>query len=332
MQLGSLKVFCDVARHRSFSQAAVANDITQSAASQIVSQLEKHMEAKLVDRSTRPLQLTTLGQTFYEGCKSLLQQYEELEAQIRHAELDVAGTVNVAAIYSVGFGDLGQIARRFAEVHPRAHVHVDYAHPDQVYQRVHEGTADLGLVSFPRKDAMLSVLPWREEPMVLACAPQHPLARLEEVRPRNLDGQAYVHFDRSLTIRRKVDRFLREQRVRVRIECEMDSIENIKDAVSNNAGVALLPEPTLQREVRAGTLVARPLTDVVFVRPLGIVHRRGHWLSGAARALLELLQAEEAVAQRASTGPHHEAFRRAEPAGNGHARESQARNSRRNGR
>ncbi|MFO0863151.1 MAG: LysR family transcriptional regulator [Gemmataceae bacterium] len=44
MQLGSLKVFCDVARHRSFSLAAAANDITQSAASQIVSQLEKHME------------------------------------------------------------------------------------------------------------------------------------------------------------------------------------------------------------------------------------------------------------------------------------------------
>jgi len=327
MQLGSLKVFCDVARQRSFSQAAAANDITQSAASQIVNQLEKHMAVKLIDRSTRPLQLTSLGQTFYEGCKSLLQQYEELEAQIRHAELEVAGTVNVAAIYSVGFGDLGQITRRFSEMHPRAHVHVDYLHPDQVYQRVHEGTADLGLVSFPRKDAMLSVLPWREEPMVLACSPQHPLARLEEIRPRNLDGQAYVHFDRTLTIRRKVDHFLRAQRVRVRIECEMDSIENIKDAVLNNAGVALLPEPTLHREVRAGTLVAKPLADCEFVRPLGIVHRRGHWLNAAARALLELLRAEDAAASRASKGPHHEHFRRAQPAtnGNGHAKRSRSR-------
>lgn len=252
MQLGALKVFCDVARHRSFSQAAAANDITQSAASQIVSQLEKHMATKLVDRSTRPLQLTSLGQTFYEGCKSVLEQYAELEAQIRRAELEVAGPVTVAAIYSVGFGDLGQTTRRFSELHPKSSVHVDYLHPDQVYQRVHDGMADLGLVSFPRKDATLSVLPWREEPMVLACAPQHPLARLEEIRPRNLDGQAYVHFDRSLTIRRKVDHFLRAQRVRVRIECEMDSIENIKDAVSNQAGVALLPEPTLRAKFGPG--------------------------------------------------------------------------------
>ncbi|MEI7686642.1 MAG: LysR family transcriptional regulator, partial [Planctomycetota bacterium] len=44
MQLGSLKVFCDVARHRSFSQAAQANEITQSAVSHIVSQLERRMD------------------------------------------------------------------------------------------------------------------------------------------------------------------------------------------------------------------------------------------------------------------------------------------------
>jgi len=43
MQFESLKVFCDVARQRSFSQAAQANDVTQSAASQIVSQLERRM-------------------------------------------------------------------------------------------------------------------------------------------------------------------------------------------------------------------------------------------------------------------------------------------------
>ena len=110
MHLTSLKVFCDVVRHRSFSQAAQANDITQSAASQIVSQLEneKHLNVQLIDRSTRPLTLTPLGQTFYEGAKSLLEQYRELEASIRNAQAQIAGTVQVAAIYSVGLGDMGQ--------------------------------------------------------------------------------------------------------------------------------------------------------------------------------------------------------------------------------
>src|SRR5262249_2576274 len=113
MHLGALKVFCDVARCRSFSQAGQANDITQSAVSRIVSRLEKGGQAQPVDRSRPPLQLTVLGQTFYEGCKTLLDQYAELEAGIRSAQGEIAGTVQVAAIYSVGLRDMGQHVQRF---------------------------------------------------------------------------------------------------------------------------------------------------------------------------------------------------------------------------
>src|SRR5438445_12752237 len=107
MHLGALKVFCDVARCRSFSQAGQANDITQSAVSQIVSQLEKRMQVRLVDRSRRPLQLTVLGQTFYEGCKALLDQYAELEARIRSAQEETDGTVQVSAVYYDRRGVIG---------------------------------------------------------------------------------------------------------------------------------------------------------------------------------------------------------------------------------
>src|SRR3954447_1926509 len=112
MQIEALKVFCDVARHRSFSLAAQANRVTQSAASQVVSQLEKRMGgAQLIDRSTRPLQLTPLGQRYYEGCRELLDQYMELELSIRSAGAQLAGTVQVAAIYSV-LTDMEQYVHR----------------------------------------------------------------------------------------------------------------------------------------------------------------------------------------------------------------------------
>jgi DNA-binding transcriptional LysR family regulator len=302
MHLAALKVFCDVARCRSFSQAGQANDITQSAVSQIVSQLEKRVQTQLVDRSRRPLQLTALGQTFYEGCKALLEQYTELEAGIRSAQAEIAGTVQVAAIYSVGLGDMGQYVQRFVADWPQAQVHIDYLHPDRVYERVREGTADLGLVSFPRKSSKLEALPWREEKMVLACAPSHPLARQTAVRVQEMAGQNYVHFDRKLVIRRQVDRFLKERGVGVEVVLEFDSIENIKQAVSIGAGVALLPEPTLRREVKARALVALPLLDSSFTRPLGIIHRRRQRLSAAARRFLDLIL-EDNTAATSRNGP-----------------------------
>src|SRR5271165_4360625 len=98
MQLEFLQVFCDVARCRSFSQAAAANKLSQSAVSQIVLQLERRLGVQFIDRSTRPLQLTSLGQVYYEGCRELVEQYRELEAAIRHAQTQIDATVQVAAI------------------------------------------------------------------------------------------------------------------------------------------------------------------------------------------------------------------------------------------
>jgi DNA-binding transcriptional LysR family regulator len=303
MQFEALKVFCDVARCRSFSQAASANNLSQSAVSQIVLMLERRMGVQLINRATRPLQLTPLGQIYYEGCKGLVERYQELEAAVRQRQAEVDATIQVAAIYSVGLGDMGQHVGRYESLHPGTKVHIEYLHPDRVYERVLNQTADLGLVSFPRRSRDLLLLPWRDEPMVLACSPHHPLAALRSVKPAQLAGEKFVGFDRELTIRREVDRFLREQEVSVEAVMEFDNIENIKKAVEIGAGVALLPEPTFRREVEAGTLAAIPLGGCRLVRPLGIIYSRHHRLNTTILRFIDLLrEGDEAGSAHAANG------------------------------
>jgi len=291
MQLEALKIYCDVARQRSFSQAALSNDVTQSAVSQIIAQLEKRLGARLIDRSVRPLELTAAGQTYYEGCKELLERYADLEAAIRAGQPEeLAATVQVAAIYSVGLRDMSQYVDHFHAVAPDSTVHIEYLHPDQVYQKVLNGTADLGLVSFPRATRKLAALPWREEEMVLTCAPSHPLARARRVLPDDLKFARFVHFEKGLAIRREIDRFLKDNNVSVEVVMEFDNIENIKRAVETGAGVALLPFPTVSRELEAGTLAAVRLGNCRFVRPLAIIHRRHPRPGAAAQRFMELLR------------------------------------------
>jgi DNA-binding transcriptional LysR family regulator len=179
-------------------------------------------------------------------------------------------------------------------------VQVEYLHPDRVYEKVLEGTADFGLVSFPRKGRELVVLPWRDEEMVLACDPRHPLARCKSVKPLQLAGEKFVGFDKDLVIRRQVDRYLREHNVAVEVAMEFDNIENIKKAVEIRAGVAILPEPTLRREVADGSLVAVPLAGGRLTRPLGIIYRRQHKLHFATVKFMELLRQEART-----NGVHH---------------------------
>jgi DNA-binding transcriptional LysR family regulator len=296
MQIESLRVFCDIARFRSFSQAAQANFMSQSAASQIVHQLEERLKVQLINRSTRPLQLTELGKRYYEGCKGLIEQYAELEASIRQAQTQLAASVQVAAIYSVGLGDMGQYVERFQAQHPQAQIRIDYLHPDRVYEQVLDGTADFGLVSFPHRSRELTTLPWRDEEMVLACSSTHPLAQHSLINPEQLAGEKYIGFDKHLVIRKEVDRFLREHGATVEVAMEFDNIENIKQAIDEAAGVALLPEPTLRREVQAGTLAAVRLQGCRFVRPLGIIQRRQHKLNATALAFRDLLRQADRTA------------------------------------
>jgi DNA-binding transcriptional LysR family regulator len=291
MQFESLQVFCDIVRCRSFSQAAAAQQppLSQSAASQVVHHLEKRLGVQLLDRSTRPFQLTEMGQAYYEGCKELVERYLELEASIKQGRPRWKATVQVAAIYSVGLGDMGHYVERFADVQPFVRVHMEYLHSNRVVERVLDGGVDLGLVSFPRKSRELVVLPWREEEMVLACQPSHPLALLKSVRLEQLAGAKYIGFDKGLGIRRQVDRFLRQRGVTVEVALEFDNIENIKKGIEITGGVALLPEPTLRQEVEAGLLVARPLADCRFARPLAIIYRRQNRPSPAAQRFVDLL-------------------------------------------
>jgi DNA-binding transcriptional LysR family regulator len=293
MRLQYLKIFTDLGRCRSFSQTAQLNDISQSAVSQVVGQLEKRLGVRLVDRSTRPLQLTEPGKTFCEGCKTLIEQYRELETSITEVHSRIASTVQVAAIYSVGLGDMNRCIERFSEQHPGVEVHMEYLHPRSVYEKVVGGAVDLGLVSYPRKSRDLIVLPWREEEMLFACSPGHHLARLPSIRLSQLRGEKYIGFTRELAIRQKVDRFLRQRGVAVEIILEFDNIEYVKKAIEIGTGVALLPEPMLKREVESGTLAAVPLAGCRLVRPLSIIYRRNQKLNPSVTGFMDFLRHPE---------------------------------------
>ena len=290
MYVKSLKIFCDVVGRRSFSRAALENGITQSGASQIVLQLEERLGTKLIDRSKRPFVLTEAGEVYYDGCRKIVQRFYALEEEVKMLKEDVAGRVNVASIYSVGLSHMNDLVQQFLSHHPKARVSLQYHHPDRVYQLVESGDADFGLVSYAKSTRALESIPWREESMVIVCAVDHPWADRFAVPLGELHNQPMVGFDQDLIIRRKIDRELATQRVDPRIVMEFDNIETIKRAIEINAGVGLLPEPTVQREVKSGSLVALTLADQILSRPLAIIRRRAHKLGQTAQRFMRLLQ------------------------------------------
>ena len=301
MQLETLRIFCDVVRYASFSRAAAENGVTQSSASQAVHQLELRLGVKLIDRSKRPLVPTAHGRLYYEGCKDLVGRYLEIENRVKALENDqnVVGTVRVASIYSVGLPHMTRFVQKFHALYPGAEVRMEYLHPTRVVESVTDGSAELGLISFPKRWSDLTALPWRDEEMVVAVHPDHEFASLEAVEIGRLDGAPFVHFDPQLSIRKAIDKALRKHGVQVETALEFDNIENIKRAVEDAAGVSILPAPTVEREVRAGTLAAVRFRNARLVRPLAILHRGLGGLGLTASRFLKLLTTPEAESSAA---------------------------------
>ena len=289
MHLETLRLYCDVVRLRSFSRGAELNFVSQSAASQAVQQLEAELGVALVDRTKRPFVVTPEGEAFHAACRTLLEGWEKAKAEVAAVKARVDGTVRVAAIYSVGLHDMSRHMQRFSSLYPQARVQLDCLHPHKVVEAVISGAADIGVMSYPPADRALSVVPLRNEPMAFGCHPQHPLARRRLVLPRALTGEPFVAFDPELTIRKAIDRALRQQNVRVNVVMAFDNIETIKQAIIIAAGVSILPRHTVQKEVGIRTLTAVPIDLPDLARPVGIIHRRQKPLTPTVARFIDLL-------------------------------------------
>jgi DNA-binding transcriptional LysR family regulator len=318
MQLEALKIYCDVVRFHSFSRGAEQNGVLQSSASQAVQNIEENLGVTLIDRSCRPWELTEEGRQFYDGCREVLERYDDVVARVKGARDSGNAVIRVAAIYSVNMRDMTQRMQEFSRRHAGARVEVEYAHPDRVLERVLNDEAELGIISYPDERRGLTVLPWHEQEMVLACTPQHRLARLKSVEVMALADEVFVGFDSDLVIAKKIERFLKDEGVDPNVTVRFDNIEAVKRAVEAGSGIALLPKPTLDHEVQLGTLAAVPLAGCRFTRPLGIIHRKGRKLYPNTEAFIEVLRSGSN--RLAGNGAHSNGVRSVRP------RKSKARN------
>jgi DNA-binding transcriptional LysR family regulator len=285
-----LKLFRDIAHTRSVSRGARLNGISQSAASQHLQEMERLFGIQLLDRSTRPVATTEAGRIYFEFCRDVLRRKEEFDVALDGLKGRVEGTVRVAAIYSVGISDMSGLEQEMARRMPSAELLVEYLRPERIYDAIVSDHADLGLVSYPESSKEVTAIPWRQERMMVAAAPHHPLASRSVLHNADLTGQDFVSFDDDLRVGREVKRFLRESGLQVNIVMHFDNIQTMKEAVALGTGISILPVRVLRADIEQGRLVAIPLEGCTLVRPLGIIHRRRKKFNRAMQCFLELLK------------------------------------------
>jgi len=298
VHIETLKVFCDVVETGSFSMAASQNFITQSAVSQQLRTLESKYHCKLLERGRSGAKPTPAGEILYRASRDILERYREIDTQLQEVANVVSGALRVAIVYSVGLHELPLYLKEYLREYPQVNVHVEYARPNKIYDDTVGGRIDLGIVAYPAKHPQVTVLPFREDRLVVVVPPSHPMAQLRKVTLTRLDGEAFVAYERDIATRKAIDQLLRDRNVSVRYVGEYDNIETIKRAVEIGQGISIVPLASVQYEIELGLLKVVHLSDETIMRPLGIIHKKGRHLSPAAVKFIDVLRRKDLLELR----------------------------------
>jgi DNA-binding transcriptional LysR family regulator len=296
MQIENFKIFADLVETKSFSKAAKLNGITQSAVSQQARAMERTFKTLMVDRSQKQFNLTREGQRIYEAAKEILHVYEKLESELQEMKKVISGTIRISTIYSIGLHELPPYVKRFLQEFPSVNVRIEYRRSNLVYEDILHNAVDFGLVAFPQKQRQIEMLPFRNDRLVLITHPNHPLAKGQLVDLKSLAGHKFIGFDPDIPTRKAVDSIFRDNKLEITPVMEFDNIETVKRAVEIDHGIAIVPQATVQQELRQGTLCVVPFKGKEFTRPLAILHRKGRVLTPAMKKFIETLSAEGAAA------------------------------------
>ncbi|MEO8825597.1 MAG: LysR family transcriptional regulator [Chthoniobacterales bacterium] len=284
------KIFADLADTQSFSKAADANSITQSAVSQQIRAAEKSFGVILIERGRRDFALTSEGKAFLEASREILEIYGNLGGRLRKMRDVIGGELRIATVYSIGLHELPPYLKQFRRAYPEVEVKVEYRRSAQVYMAVLEGSADIGLVAYPAKRRGLDVLTFWKDKLVLICAPTHRFAHRRKIKIQDLDGEKFISFEPDLPTRKEIDRRFKEENIKVRHALEFDNIETVKRSVEIENGISIVPETAVQAEARSGSLHIVEIDATDMWRPIGALIKRRLSGSHARQKFLHLLE------------------------------------------
>jgi DNA-binding transcriptional LysR family regulator len=286
--LRQLEVFLAVARTGSVSRAGDELAMSQSAVSGSLAELERQFDVRLFDRLGKRLRLSELGRALRSRAEAVWDQASELETLLSNQA--PAGRLRVGATLTIGNYVAVPLMSRFMRDVPGSVVHLDIANTEEIARRVANFEIDVGLIEGELAHPQLRVTPFRDDELVVFCAPTHPLAKKRALTDADLAGAAWIVRERGSGTRQAFERAMRGILPELRITLELQHTEVIKRAVEAGLGLGCVSRLALADEFGHGTLVPRRVPHRDFRRQFyHVLHRQKH-VSADIRRWLKLIE------------------------------------------
>ncbi|MFI2811005.1 MULTISPECIES: LysR family transcriptional regulator [Microbulbifer] len=284
--LRQLEVFLACAHHENVSRAAASLNMSQSAASTALKELEQQFELRLFERTGKRLRLNELGRQLWPRAEELLERARELEQSLAaHGDL---GRLKIGATLTIGNYLAAGIMARYMAEQPGTRVELDVANTAAIAERVLNFELDLGLIEGELNHPDLEMMPWRDDELVVFCAPDHPLAGHQALGDADLCSATWILREPGSGTRQTFERALAGLLPQLHILLELQHTEAIKRAVEAGLGISCLSRVSLTDALKRGSLVELPVPQRDFRREFYFALHRQKYRSTGIERWLEL--------------------------------------------
>ncbi len=301
MELRQARYMLAVAEERSFSKAASRLHLAQPSLSQQISKLEKEWGVTLFQRFSTHVELTDAGERFLQVARSILDQADGLEREMRAYATGETGKLVIGSLPITGAYVLPKVLSSFHLQYPRVELKLIEERSSQLEEMLVRGKLDVSLLTMPITDPLLSVEPIIDEEIYLAVPPYHPLAKESEISLEALADQPFILLKQGQGFRQISMNLCEQAGFRPDIVFESSNIQTVQSLVAAGMGISFVPHmitrsPWITDSPAYVRLTTRPK------RTLVMAVRKDRHLSLPAKAFMGVLRSVSARQQNRADG------------------------------
>lgn len=281
-----IRAFLAVAHSGSFAKAAIELNLSPSALTVQVQQLEDWLGVALLERSPRHVSLTAAGQSNLQPMEKLLLDLDNIVSGARDLAALRRGVVTIAALPSMCSSTLPPVLRLFRQQFPGVEVRLRDVVAQRIDALVREGEVDFGLGVRARMAHGLAFDVVMTDRLCLFVPAAHALAKQPSIRLDALAGQPIILTGRDSSVRERVEQLFADEQLTLVPGLEANYMSTVLALVRQGLGMTLLPESA---DEGRDDMVCVPVDHPGVSREIGLITLTGHALSPAAQQFIELL-------------------------------------------
>ncbi len=284
-----IQAFVAVAELGGFNKAAEQLHVTQTALTRRIQKLESYLGLKLLDRTTRYVELTTVGRDFLNQARGIVSEMTSAVEGLKDMSRNSLGSFTLACVPTMAAHILPELIRKYTDICPHNRIRLLDARSYEVRAAVLNGRAELGISIQGEKNPEIVEIPLFDDRLMFFCRDTHPFANRSSVGWSDMSRADIIVVSNMTATRVVMDYQLAKRGIRLSGAYEVQHHATAISLVAAGVGCAILPASTLQEGDRQG--VCRiPLVGPVVKRKVILSRRANRTLSPAANAFFELLK------------------------------------------